>query len=232
MKTVKYTASTRGVGDAGWLRSRFSFSFASYYNPARMNFGALRVLNDDTIEPAHGFGMHQHDNVEIITLVTDGVLEHTDSEGHGGQLRADDVQVMSAGSGIAHSEFNPSDEEVLSLFQLWIGTKEHDIKPRYDQRSFKFPENTLVAVASGDGDEGALYIHQDARVLVGNFAAGAKHTHTIPAGRGVFALVTIGSFTIADETLDHRDALEITDAHSVTLETTAGGRILLVEVII
>ena len=230
MSIIKYPAESRGVGDIAWLRSRFSFSFARYYDPARMGFGKLRVLNDDTIAPANGFGMHEHDNMEIVTLVTEGILEHKDSEGNGGTLRADDVQVMSAGSGIAHSEINPSEEETLTLFQLWIETKEQGIKPRYDQKHFTFPENALVAIASGDGDDGALSIHQDARVFVGNFSAGGKHTHIIPAGRGIFALATEGSFTIASETLAPRDAVEITDAHSVTIETMTGGRILVVEV--
>ena len=231
MKTVKYPAESRGTGEAGWLHSKFSFSFASYYNPARMHFGALRVLNDDIIEPANGFGMHEHDNMEIVTIVTEGILEHKDSEGNGGMLRAGDVQVMSAGSGIEHSEFNPSDEEPLALFQLWIGTKERDIKPRYDQKTFVFPLNTLVAVASGDGEDSSLKIHQDARILVGHFGVGSKHTHTIPSGRGVFALAIEGSFQIAGETLNRRDALEITDGHSVTFETPIGGRILLIETV-
>lgn len=232
MKVAKYPAESRGVGDIDWLRSRFSFSFARYYDPARMGFGALRVLNDDTIAPANGFGMHEHDNMEIVTIVTEGILEHSDSEGNGGTLRADDVQVMSAGSGIAHSEINPSEEETLELFQLWITTKEPNISPRYDQKHFVFPENVLTVVASGDGDQGALSIHQDARVMMGNFAKGAKHTHIIPAGRGIFALAIVGSFTIAGETLDARDAVEITGAESMTIETTTGGRVLVIEVIV
>jgi redox-sensitive bicupin YhaK (pirin superfamily) len=236
MSITKYPAEGRGVGDIAWLRSRFSFSFARYYDPARMGFGKLRVLNDDTIAPVNGFGMHEHDNMEIVTLVTEGILEHKDSEGNGGTLRADDVQVMSAGSGIAHSEINPSEEEMLALFQLWIETKEQGIKPRYNQKHFEFPENTLTVVASGDGDHGALYIYQDARVMVGNFTAGGKHTHIIPAGRGIFALATEGSFQISTEahveTLENRDAVEITDAHSVTIETATGGRVLIIEVVV
>lgn len=233
MNITKYKAESRGIGDIAWLRSRFSFSFARYYDPARMGFGKLRVLNDDTIAPANGFGMHEHDNMEIVTLVTEGILEHKDSEGNGGTLRADDVQVMSAGSGIAHSEINPSEEETLALFQLWIETKEQNIKPQYDQKHFTFPENTLTVVASGDGDHGALSIHQDARVMVGSFTAAGKYTHIIPAGRGIFALATLGSFRISSEahveTLENRDAVEVTDARSVTIETTTGGRVLVVE---
>lgn len=232
MNITKYPAESRGVGDIAWLRSCFSFSFARYYDPARMGFGKLRVLNDDTIAPANGFGMHEHDNMEIVTIVTEGILEHKDSEGNGGTLRADDVQVMSAGTGIAHSEINPSEEETLALFQLWIETKEQNIKPRYDQKSFTFPENVLTVVASGLGDEGALTIHQDARVMVGNMLPGAIVGLSVGEGRGVFALVINGSFTIADETLETRDAVEITDAHSVTIETVMGGRVLVIETIL
>lgn len=230
MKTQRYSADTRGTGEASWLHSKFSFSFANYYNPARMGFGTLRVLNDDIIAPSNGFGMHEHDNMEIVTIVTEGMLEHTDSEGNGGILRAGDVQVMSAGFGIKHSEFNSSDEEPLALFQMWINTKEQNIKPHYDQKTFSFPENVLVVVASGSADTDALYIHQDTRVLVGNFNAGTKHTHSVTASRGVFLFVIEGSFTVAGETLSRRDALEITDTHSVTLEAVTHGKVMLIEV--
>ncbi len=232
MKTERYDAKTRGFNDAGWLHSNFSFSFANYYDPRRMGYGALRVLNDDIIEPANGFGMHEHDNMEIVTLVTEGVLEHKDSEGNGGTLRGGDVQVMSAGSGIAHSEFNPSDEEPLALFQMWITTKEQNIKPRYDQKTFEFRDNTLVAIASGDGEADALYIHQDASVFVGSFTAGSRHTHTIRKDRGLFVFCIEGTFEIDDDTIGRRDALEISGAQSVTFKTPVGGRIMLIETVV
>lgn len=230
MKKEILRAETRGVGDVGWLRSRFSFSFARYYDPARMGFGALRVLNDDIIAPANGFGLHPHDNMEIITVVLDGVLAHKDTEGNGGELRAGDVQVMSAGTGIAHSEINPSDEEPLSLFQLWIIPKEEGIAPRYDQKTFSFTDNALVPVASGLGDAGALSIHQDARVMVGTFLPDTNHTMSIGEGRGVFLMVIEGSVVVQGDTLAKRDAVEVQDTATLTFSTLTGARVLAIEV--
>jgi len=230
MKMMKYSADSRGVGEAGWLHSRFSFSFANYWNPARMGFGALRVLNDDIIEGGGGFPMHPHSDMEIITLVTGGTLEHTDSEGNGGVLGVDGVQVMSAGSGILHSEFNHSATEPLSLFQLWIETKEEGITPRYDQKSFSFPQNALTTIASGLADPGALIIHQDARVIVGSFGEGGVGSVDIGLGRGVFVLVIEGSFTIGNETLLRRDAIEVSETGVLTISAVTPGRIMCIEV--
>lgn len=230
MKTNKWENQTRGVGEAGWLHSRFSFSFAGYFNPERMGFGKLRVLNDDIIEGGHGFDMHPHSDMEIITLVTKGRLEHKDSEGHGGILRPGDVQVMSAGSGITHSEYNHAPDEQLALFQLWIETKELGISPQYSQRSFTFPDNTLVVVASGMNDADALVIYQQARIVVGNFAADGGASHAVEKGNGVFVLVIEGTFTVAGVVLERRDALEISDIESFSLKTATGGSIMLIEV--
>jgi redox-sensitive bicupin YhaK (pirin superfamily) len=195
-----------------------------------MGFGKLRVLNDDVIEGGQGFGMHPHANMEIITLVTEGTLEHKDSQGNGGILKSGDVQVMSAGSGILHSEFNHAKDEPLALFQMWIETKEQNILPRYGQQSFLFPDNTLVAVASGLGDDGALYIHQNARVMVGKFVAGGQATLNVRKGNGIFAFVIEGTFTIAGELLIDRDALEISETEILSLKTKTGGTIILIEV--
>lgn len=230
MKTAKYASETRGVGDIDWLQSRFSFSFAGYYDEARMGFGKLRVLNDDIIAGGGGFGMHPHANMEIVTLVTEGTLEHQDSEGNGGILKPGDVQVMSAGSGIRHAEINHSLSEPLALFQLWIETKEMNIAPCYAQQSFVFPENELTVVASGLNDAGALVIHQDARVVVGKFLAGSEVSHTIEKRNGVFAFVIEGSFTVAGVHLSKRDALEVTEAEAVAIEANSAGSILLIEV--
>jgi hypothetical protein len=230
MSIVKYPADERGVSEIGWLSSRFSFSFANYYNPNRMGFGTLRVLNDDVIAPGNGFGMHPHDNMEIITVVTGGILEHKDSAGNGGLLYQGDVQVMSAGSGIAHSEWNGSDVEPLALFQLWIETSNPNAVPRYDQKTFTFPNNMLVPVASGLEDVGSLPIYQDARVLVGTYTEGANGSILAGTGRGIFLLVIEGAFTVGGVELGRRDAVEVTEVEGMEFSTVMGGRLLIVEV--
>jgi len=230
MSIVKYPSGERGVSEIGWLTSRFSFSFANYYNPNRMGFGTLRVLNDDVIAPGSGFGMHPHANMEIITVVTGGVLEHKDSAGNGGLLYPGDVQVMSAGSGIAHSEWNGSDVEPLALFQLWIETHTPNAEPRYDQKTFTFPSNTLVPVASGLNDTLALPIYQDARVLVGTYTEGASGSIVVGEGRGVFLLVIEGTFNVDGVELTRRDAVEVTEVEGVQFNAVTGGRLLVVEV--
>jgi redox-sensitive bicupin YhaK (pirin superfamily) len=232
MNITRYSADSRGNGSVGWLQSEFSFSFANYFDPARMGFGKLRVLNDDIIASANGFGMHEHDNMEIVTLVTEGTLAHKDTEGNGGILHRNDVQVMSAGSGLAHSEINNSTEEPVKLFQLWIESKEENIKPHYDQKTFMFPDNVLVPVASGLGDEGALYIHQDARILVGILLSGNTQDLKIGIGSGVFAMVVEGSATIGTEKLGYRDAVEITGTESVAISTELGCKLLIVETVL
>ena len=230
MSITKLPHDERGVSEAGWLSSRFSFSFANYYDPNRMGFGKLRVLNDDVIAPGNGFGMHPHANMEIITVVTGGVLEHKDSEGNGGLLYPNDAQVMSAGAGITHSEWNSSDVEPLAFFQLWIETNNRNAAPRYDQKTFAFPSNVLVPVASGLGDAGALPIYQDARVLVGTYAAESAGSYTLTAGQGLFILVIEGAFTVGTVELGRRDAVEISAVDSVELRTITGGRLLVIEV--
>ncbi len=230
MKTTLYRSESRGVGEAGWLHSRFSFSFANYFNPARMGFGALRVLNDDVIEGGGGFGMHPHRDMEIVTIVTSGTLEHQDSEGNRGVLTRGDVQVMSAGSGIEHSEYNKSDTELLALFQLWIETKEKGIQPQYDQKRFAMPDNALMVVASGLGDRGALSISQDARVVLGQLPPQASITYRPDQSRGTFAFMIEGGATVAGVELARRDALEVTDTDEIPLTTETGCEVLLIEV--
>jgi hypothetical protein len=198
----------------------------------RMGFGTLRVLNDDVIAASNGFGLHPHANMEIITVVTGGVLEHKDSEGNGGLLYPGDVQVMSAGSGIAHSEWNGSDVEPLALFQLWIETNTPNAAPRYDQKTFVFLNNTLVPVASGMDDAEALPIYQNARVLVGDFTEGGMGTYVLGAGKGLFVMVIEGSFTVAGVELGRRDAAEVAAVDTMALQTTTGGRLLVIEVVV
>ncbi len=229
MTLKKYPANERGVSGMGWLHSRFSFSFAHYYDPDRMSFGALRVLNDDVIDGGGGFPLHRHDNMEIITIVTQGTLRHEDSEGHGGILKAGDVQVMSAGSGIEHAELNNSSTEPLALFQLWIMTKKRDIPPRYDQKSFSFPKNSFVTLASGLDEEGALTIVQDARVVRGDFEKGFHGIYRFQERKGVFLMVIEGAFLIEGERVERRDVLEITNGDSFSFEIEMEGSMLIIE---
>src|ERR1043165_5203008 len=151
MKTIVHKATDRGYADHGWLNAHYSFSFANCYDPARTHFGMLRVLNDDIVAPGMGFGMHPHNDMEIITIILEGALQHKDNMGNGSVIKPGDVQVMSAGTGVMHSEFNPSSTEQTNLFQLWIFPKEEGIKPRYDQKTFSISErkNKIQTVASG-----------------------------------------------------------------------------------
>ena len=193
-----HKSTDRGIGDLAWLKSRFSFSFARYYNPDRRGYGKIRVLNDDIIEPDRGFGMHPHEDMEIITIVTKGVLEHKDNTGNSGLLRSGEVQVMSAGSGIMHSEINHSKTDRLELFQIWIETKEKGIDPGYDQREVVIRDNKLELVVSGDKNDDRLYIHQDAKISLGRFEKGESFEYEVGNGKnGVFIFVIEGfSITI------------------------------------
>jgi hypothetical protein len=233
MKKIIYRSEDRGKANYGWLDTKYSFSFANYYNPKMMNFGMLRVLNDDTVVPAMGFGTHPHDNMEIITLILEGALEHKDSMGTGSVIYKDEVQVMSAGSGITHSEFNPSDKDAVKLFQIWIFPKEKNIKPRYDQKSFPISErkNKLIPAVSGLNKEGSLYIHQDAEINIGNFEKGKKVNYqTSNPANGAYVFVIDGRLKIGDEELFKRDALGISEIKNFDLETIEDSNFLIIDV--
>ena len=233
MKTVIFPKDSRGKSELGWLHSRFSFSFANYYNPENMGFGLLRVLNDDTIEPATGFGTHPHDNMEIITIILDGALEHKDSMGTGSVIKNGEVQVMSAGTGITHSEMNASKDEKVSLLQLWIFPKERNIKPRYDQKNFPLEErkNELKTVVSGLGTEGTLYIHQDAAITLGHIEKGKELTYkNIKPGNGYYLFVIKGNINLLNEELKERDAMGISDAGEFTVKAAEESRFVIIEV--
>lgn len=228
MKLELHPASERGISNHGWLTSRFSFSFADWYNPARMGFRALRVLNDDHIAPSSGFGMHPHRDMEIITIVTKGAVTHEDSMGNHGAVQAGEVQVMSAGMGVVHGERNDSRTEPLELFQLWIMTRTPGIVPRYDQRAFASGAPLLV---SPDGREGSLSIMQDAFITRRSVGAGETLTYPLyDAKNGVYVFVISGGITIDNLTLGARDAVGIEDAESIELRATDNTTILLVEV--
>ena len=233
MKKIIYRSEDRGKANYGWLDTKYSFSFANYYNPKMMNFGMLRVLNDDTVAPSMGFGTHPHDNMEIITLVLDGQLEHKDSMGTGSVIYKDEVQVMSAGSGITHSEFNPSDKDAVKLFQIWIIPKEKNIKPRYNQKSFPLADrkNMLVPTVSGLNKEGSLYIHQDAEIYLGNFNKNRKINYQLSnPSNGAYILVIDGSLKVGDEDLFTRDAIGISETDNIEIEMLEDSNFLIIDV--
>ncbi|MDU1903299.1 MAG: pirin family protein [Dysgonomonas sp.] len=234
MKTVMYRASTRGHMYHGWLDTHHTFSFASYYNPERMHFGALRVVNDDIVEGGEGFGKHPHDNMEIVSIPLYGDLEHKDSMGHTSVIHAGEIQVMSAGSGLYHSEYNSNPDKPLNFFQIWVFPNKQNVEPRYDQKKFDFLEkkNSLVQVVSPDAEDGSLWLHQDTWFHLGTFDKDAEAEYKLKKkGDGVFAMVIEGEFEIGNEKLHHRDGIGIWDIDSVQIKSLSeNGRILLIEV--
>jgi len=233
MKKIIHRAESRGKAEWGWLHTAHSFSFARYYDPERMGFGLLRVLNDDYVEPNTGFGTHPHDNMEIITIILDGQLQHKDSMGSGSIIHKGEVQVMSAGSGVTHSEMNPSKTEVVNLFQLWIFPKEQNIKPRYDQKKYPVEErtNTLKTVASGFKKNDELYIHQNAAITLGNAEKGTELIYkSNKQGNGFYILIIDGKIKIEDEELNERDAIGIWETSEVKISAKENSDFLIVEV--
>ena len=226
MKTILHPAADRGSADYGWLKPNYYFSFSQYYNPERIRFGLLRVLNDDFIAGGGKFHTHPHDNMEIVTIPLEGAVEHRDSTGGHGIIRAGDVQIMSAGSGVQHSEANASDTDPLSLFQIWIFPKERDIAPRYEQRRFDpaARQNRWQMVVSPREADQALWINQDARFALANLEAGQSLSYTPAfAGNGVYLVVIKGTVTVGENRLQTRDAIGIseTDGFSIYAETDA-----------
>jgi redox-sensitive bicupin YhaK (pirin superfamily) len=233
MKKVLHPAADRGHNDIGWLNTWHSFSFSSWYNPEKIHFGALRVLNDDFVSPSKGFGMHGHDNMEIITIILSGQLEHQDSMGNKGIIQAGEVQVMSAGTGIRHSEYNPSDKETVNLLQIWVFPKENDIEPRYDQKSFAdaMKPNELVTLISPDKTGDALWINQDAGFTMGKFDADTTVEYSIKTpGNGAYVFVIDGQATVDSTTLKKRDALGVYDTASFKADVKAGAQVLIIEI--
>ena len=231
MKKLIHRSIDRGIAEHGWLHSRHSFSFGHYYNPEKMNFGLLRVLNDDIVEPGEGFGTHPHDNMEIISIVLKGQLEHRDSMGNGSVINEDDVQVMSAGSGITHSEFNPSDTEKVNFLQLWIFPKERGIKPRYDQKRFNIEDNSVVKVVSGENDGESLFINQDASIYRGRLGKDEEFTFSFNnKGYGAYLFVLEGSIILDDTTLNKRDAAGISDSDQFSIKSEKDSEFILIEI--
>lgn len=233
MKTTFYPANERGTSDHGWLKANFSFSFAGYYDPKKVHFGALRVLNDDIIAGGTGFGTHPHDNMEIITIPLHGALEHKDSMGNIGVIHAGEVQVMSAGTGVQHSEYNHSKTEPANTLQIWVFPKIKNILPRYDQRDFrnKLKINEFTTLVSGDKSVDALWINQDATFSIGEFEDGRSISYDLKrAGSGAYVFILEGSIKIGDQILNAKDALGIEETGNFSFETQSNARVLILDV--
>lgn len=233
-KVVVHKASTRGHADHGWLNAYHSFSFANWYDQERMHFGALRVLNDDTVKPSFGFGKHPHDNMEIITVVLNGTLEHKDSMGHTQAIHAGEVQVMSAGSGVFHSENNHSKTEAVNLMQIWIFPKERNVTPRYDQKMYDAGERInkwqLLVSPMGSDDEG-LKIYQDAWIYRTNLDKGKEIDHVLHNDKnGLYIMIIDGQVKLDNTILDKRDAIGISGKANIRLSAMENSDILLLEV--
>ena len=227
-----YPRNTLGHANHGWLDSRFHFSFAEYMNPERMHFGRLRVINDDTIEPGTGFPMHGHRDMEIITFVRQGAITHEDSRGNRGRTEAGDVQVMSAGTGIHHSEYN-LENEPTRMFQIWIMPNARAVEPRWESTSFVKREATdslplLVSGRAEDSDKGALFIHQDAAILGGRMHKGQRLSQALKY-QG-YLLVSAGKVQVQDRQLVEGDGLEITGSKAVTIEALSDSEVILIDV--
>nr|WP_157868456.1 pirin family protein [Flavobacterium indicum] len=233
MKTVLHTSESRGHANHGWLNAYHSFSFANWYNPERIQFGQLRVLNDDTIAAGMGFGTHPHDNMEIITIPLEGDLAHKDSMGNASTIKNGDVQVMSAGTGIMHSEFNPNHDQQTKLFQIWVFPNKRNVTPRYQQISLNLEDrtNTFQQILSPNPDDDGVWIHQDAWFHLGKFTKDSTEKYTIKKeGNGVYVMVVSGKAIINGQELKQRDALGVWDTNSFDIEMSANTEILLLEV--
>jgi len=237
MPFTLYPAKTRGHLDYGWLKAYYSFSFGQYYDPQRIQFGALRVLNDDIMAPGTGFGTHPHDNMEIVTIPLQGGLAHKDSTGGQGVIWAGDIQVMSAGTGLTHSEFNASKTEEARTLQIWVFPKKPNIKPRYEQRKFEAADRQLkwqiivTPDATPKATSGPIWINQDALFLRGDFPAGAKADYFLRfEDNGAYLFVIDGEVEVEGKRLGRRDAIGIWDEPNVPITVKADSQLLLIEV--
>lgn len=235
MTTILHKSSDRGTANYGWLSANYSFSFANYFDPKKIQFGMLRVLNDDTIAPGMGFGTHPHENMEIITIPLEGALMHRDSMGNEGIIKFGEIQVMSAGTGVQHSEFNASQSEPLKLLQLWVFPEKNGVTPRYDQKSFDIESqiNTFVTVVSPEdkNDGNAIWVHQQTFFYLGIFEENKLITQQITSSEnGVYLFLIDGEIEINNQLLTSKDALEITNCLDFQIKTIQKSKILLVEV--
>ena len=231
--SIIHKADTRGHADHGWLNAYHSFSFASWYNPERVQFGTLRVLNDDTVAAGMGFGEHGHDNMEIITIPLEGDLAHKDSMGNAETIKTGDVQVMSAGTGIRHSEFNPNVDKQTKLFQIWLFPKTQNVTPRYQQITLDISEqkNNFAQILSPNPDDAGVWIHQDAWFYLADFDKNFSKTYQIKkAGNGMYIFVISGNILVDGQELETRDGLGITDFETLEIKANADAKFLLMEI--
>lgn len=233
MNTVLHKSETRGRADHGWLKAKHTFSFANYRNPERMNFGVLRVLNDDTIQGGKGFSSHSHNNMEIITIPLAGSIYHKDNMGNESKISSGDIQVMSAGTGVYHSEFNANDTKELKLLQIWLFTNKRDVKPRYQQipiRNISVKNEFYQVLSPNESDQG-VWIYQNAWFHIGSFDEDASKTYKIKdAKNGLYAFVINGDAEIEGQKLSTRDGFGIWNKNEISIEAKANSKILLIDV--
>jgi len=233
MNKIIHKSDERGYFNHGWLETYHSFSFAQWFDRNKMGFGLLRVLNDDTIAPGQGFGMHPHDNMEIVTIMLKGSLKHRDSMGNEGIIKENEIQAMSAGTGILHSEFNPSNTESCSLFQIWIKPDTYDIKPRYEQKSFDSIEkkNKFLTLVSPKKSPETMFINQNAYFSIAEMEKGKQIDYKFyDKNNGIYLFVIEGNVKVEGESLNRRDAIGIYDVNSISIQSLSSSEILVIEV--
>ncbi len=233
MKTILHKSESRGHANHGWLDTHHTFSFANYYNPERLRFGTLRVLNDDIVAAAEGFGTHPHDNMEIISIPLRGDLEHKDSMGNHGVINAGEIQVMSAGTGIFHSEFNKNKDKDINFLQIWVLPNKKNVTPRYDQISLEEIEkpDELFQILSPNPNDQGVWIQQNAWFHLGNLSEGWEGSYELKdKNNGVYFFVIEGSLSIAGQKLNRRDGLGVSETDKIDIRTDTITKLLIMEI--
>lgn len=233
MKTIYHPANKRGGAHHGWLKTKYSFSFADYYDAERVGFGALKVINDDHIEGGHGIGMHSHRNMEIVTIPLSGALVHKDDRGNDCQIASGEIQVMSAGTGITHAESNASADRPVKLLQIWLEPNQKEVAPRYQQVSLieLLNRNQFNQVLSPKADDAGVWVYQNAWFSVGEFDQGATTTYQLnDSNNGAYVFIISGSVVINNQILQPRDGLGVTEASKFAMEVIAKAQVLIVDV--
>jgi redox-sensitive bicupin YhaK (pirin superfamily) len=232
-QTVLHKAASRGLADHGWLKSHHTFSFSSYFNPERVQFGALRVLNDDEVEGGRGFGEHPHDNMEIISIALDGTLQHKDSMGNVATIETGEIQVMSAGTGMYHTEYNKNEGEPVKFLQIWVFPNKRNVEPRYGQEKIASPAgpNQLVQILSPNPDDEGVWIYQDAWFNLGKLEEGIKIDYVIQKeNNGAYIFVISGKVEVNGQILETRDGFGIWDMEGFTLTAASDAEVLIMDV--
>lgn len=224
----------RGEIKLDWLHGKYGFSFGEYWNPKNTHFGELIVFNEDLISPSMGFGMHPHKNAEVVSIVLEGALKHQDSEGNSGIIKRGELQRMSAGSGMFHSEFNPSDKETTHSLQIWLKPRELNVNPSYEQKKFDdLPKNKINLLVSGNKSDNSLYINQDAKFLMGEFEKGKKFDYDLSSGKGLYVFIISGKMKIEDKEIETGDSASITEINDIQFESLKDStEVILIETIL